>query len=404
MIRRIPVRARPMVLAPLAFALGLTPALTIAADPVAEAIRDGKAHMQTRLRHEEVSVDNSVNDDATALTLRTRLGYTTGTLAGLSGMLEFEDVRTVADTDEYAPVQNGYEFIADPPVTELNQAYMNFDSGAGLSLRYGRQRIILDNARFVGNVGWRQDEQTFDATRADYDHEHLHATLAWITAVNGITPAFDANVSTGLANLKWKTAPGGTLTGYGYLIESDTSDRELNTLGARYNGDIELDPVTLLLTLEAATQERDNPGATDPEADYRLIEVGAAWKGVTLKAAREILGSDDGTYGFETPLATKHAFNGWADQFLSTPSAGLVDDFVTVAGDISGISLKAVYHDFSADEGSTDFGDELDLLASRDFGEHYTLGIKHAGYDAGTDAANPRNDTDKFWVWGEFRF
>lgn len=385
-------------------ALLLASPWSLAADPVAEAIRDGEAHLQTRLRHEDVSVDDSTSEDASALTLRTRLGYTTGTLAGFSGMVEFEDVRTVAGTDEYAPEQSGYAVIADPPVTELNQAWLDFDSGTGVSARHGRQRIILDNARFVGNVGWRQDEQTFDATRLDYDHKHLHATLVWITAVNGITPAFDANVSSGLANLSWKSAPGGTLTAYSYQLENDTSEAELDTLGLRYNGAGEFRSLKLLLTLEAATQEADSGGATEPRADYRLLEAGFSWKAVTLKGAREVLGSDAGNYGFQTPLATKHAFNGWADQFLATPAAGLVDDYLTLAGTLSDVKLKAVYHDFSADHSSVDYGSELDLLVTRNFGKHYSLGLKYADYDAGTDTASPGNDTEKFWVWGEFRF
>jgi hypothetical protein len=34
-----------------------------------------------------------------------------------------------------------------------------------LDLTLGRQRINLDDQRFVGSVGWRQNEQTFDAVR-----------------------------------------------------------------------------------------------------------------------------------------------------------------------------------------------------------------------------------------------
>lgn len=392
---RIPVAG--MGASVLALSLSASPAP--AADVVAEAISGGDAHLQSRLRYEEASVEDNANDDATALTLRTRLGYTTAPLAGFTGMMEVEDVRTVGNADQYAPVQPDHDIIADPPVTELNQAYLTFDGITDLAARYGRQRIILDNARFIGNVGWRQDEQTFDGTRADYDHEHVHATLAWLTAVNGITPAFDANVSNALANLRWKTAPGGALTAYGYFLEDDTSSSELDTLGARYDGSAALDPVKLLLTLEYATQEADN-NANEPEAEYRLVEAGINWRAVTLKLGQEVLGSDDGNYGFQTPLATKHAFNGWADKFLSTPDAGLEDGYVMLGGTLAGVALKAFYHEFSAEEGNADFGTETDLLASRSFGEHYKAGIKYADYradDFGTD-------TQKAWVWGEFNF
>src|SRR5690606_30341465 len=54
--------------------------------------------------------------------------------------------------------------VADPENLELNRFQVSWmREGTGVTL--GRQRIVLDNARFVGNVGWRQNEQTFDAVR-----------------------------------------------------------------------------------------------------------------------------------------------------------------------------------------------------------------------------------------------
>ena len=76
----------------------------------------------------------------------------------------------------------------------------------------------------------------------------------------------------------------------------------------------------LIYTAEFATQETTD-GAN--EADYSLIELGYGFDGYSIIAGLETLGSDDGAYGFQTPLATKHAFNGWADKFLKTPNDGL---------------------------------------------------------------------------------
>ncbi len=36
------------------------------------------------------------------------------------------------------------------------------------SSKLGRHVITLDNHRFLGHVGWRQDRQTFDAFTANY--------------------------------------------------------------------------------------------------------------------------------------------------------------------------------------------------------------------------------------------
>src|SRR3546814_18226061 len=45
----------------------------------------------------------------------------------------------------------------------------------------GRQRINLDDQRFVGSVGWRQNEQTFDAARLEstFGPVQVDATYAW---------------------------------------------------------------------------------------------------------------------------------------------------------------------------------------------------------------------------------
>jgi hypothetical protein len=372
---------------------GLCPFASANADPVAEAVTGGQAHMNTRLRYE--TVDDDVNDDADALTLRTRLGYTTADLSGFNAMVEFEDVRTVAGVDDYAPEQAGYAVVADPEVTELNRSWLQYRS-RGFQARYGRQRIILGNARFVGNVGWRQNEQTFDAGRLDYSNDQFSVTGAWITAVESIVPGLDANTSHALLHADWKKAPGGTLSAYSYMLEDDTSESELDTHGARYSGALPLEDIKLLLTLEYATQETD----TDAEADYNLVEAGFSAAGITVKVAREVLGSDDGNYGFQTPLATKHAFNGWADKFLATPATGLQDQYVMVGGKLAGTTLKAFYHDYAADEGDAEYGTETNIVAARGFGEHYKAGIKFADYHADDFAT----DTQKVWLWGEFNF
>ena len=73
---------------------------------------------------------------------------------------------------------------------------------------------------------------------------------------------------------------------------------------------------------------------------------------VSAKIAQEVLGSDkEGTamQGFQTPYATKHAFNGWVDMFLNTPTGGLDDRYATLAADLQpyGVKLMAMYHTYS---------------------------------------------------------
>ena len=62
--------------------------------------------------------------------------------------------------------------MGDPETTELNQAYLSFRGGETI-LSAGRQRLVLDNARFVGEGAWRQNQQTFDALTAQFGVKSL---------------------------------------------------------------------------------------------------------------------------------------------------------------------------------------------------------------------------------------
>jgi hypothetical protein len=98
---------------------------------------------------------------------------------------------------------------------------------------------------------------------------------------------------------------------------------------------------------------------------------------------------------FRTPLATGHAFQGWADQFLTTPGSGIDDLYITAKYKVASWNLQAVYHDFSSEAGTGDFATELDISAGRKLGDRYGLLLKAALFDA--DSA-PYVDTSKFWI------
>lgn len=113
----------------------------------------------------------------------------------------------------------------------------------------------------------------------------------------------------------------------------------------------------------------------------------------------ETLDSDGGAYGFQTPLATKHAFNGWADKFLATPTGGLTDTYLKVVSKLGGVKVVAMYHDFSSDFGSTDYGTELDLVVVKKIDKHFKVLAKYASYSADNFSA----DTDKLWLQLEMK-
>ena len=198
-------------------------------------------------------------------------------------------------------------------------------------------------------------------------------------------------------------SPIGKFTGYAYLLEVDNdTNNSLDTYGISYAGSTELDGFKLIYNAEFATQSNDS-GAASYDADYLMLEGGAVVSGFTGKVTYEVLGSDDGMYGFSTPLATLHKFNGWSDQFLATPAQGLEDLSFTVTGPLFGGKVLAAYHEFDADEATaeiSDLGSELNLQYVTKFAEHFSLGVKYATYDAG----DIKVDTDKVWVWVGLKF
>jgi len=396
------------VLATAISATGLMMANSASAFTFNEFVKEGDLIAQLRGRSETVEQDNAA-DDASAQTIRARLGYETADIAGFKVLTEIDHVEALGD--DYSvpgfvsvgPDTTGHSVVADPETTDINRAQISYKLDS-LSGTLGRQRIILDNARFVGNVGWRQNEQTYDAVRLNYATDSVKATYAYISQVNDI---FYRDIETNhhLLNATFSSIPAGKLTAFAYLLEDDDSEATNDTFGLTFKGKTALEDLDLLYTASFATQTANSgaDGADDMDASYSLLEGGVKVSGVTLVAGMESLGSDGGDYGFQTPLATKHAFNGWTDQFLGTPAKGLTDIYAKAVTKVYGVKLLAMYHDFSTVEDSDDAGSEINLLAAKKFTKNYSAGIKYANYSAGDDSVG-KVDTDKLWVWAEAKF
>jgi hypothetical protein len=384
----------------------LAVAMPSQAQSFAEFAQEGDVIAELRVRNETVQQDNP-KDDAIAMTARARLGYETANISGFKALVEYDHV--IALQDEYfsknasiGPDDISKSVVADPATGDINRAQISYKS-AEFGATLGRQRIIFDNARFIGNVGWRQNEQTFDAARIDVTAvENLTATYAYVSQRNDILYN-DTEVKDHLLNIGYQI-PAGKVSTYAYLLEEDDSEKTYDTFGLRFSGKTSLDALDVLYTAEYATQTQNSgaTGAKDNDAAYSLIEGGVVVSGVTLAAGMETLGGD-GTYGFSTPYATGHAFNGWSDQFLGTPANGLSDIYAKAVTKVAGIKLLAMYHDFSSDKDSDDLGSEINLLAAKKFDKNFSAGIKYAQYNAGDDIY-AKVDTDKLWVWAEAKF
>ncbi|HHH39942.1 MAG TPA: hypothetical protein ENK50_10265, partial [Sedimenticola sp.] len=265
----------------------------------------------------------------------------------------------------------------------------------------GRQRIIHDDHRFIGNVGWRQLEQTYDAVTVHNEllpDAVIEAAFLW-RVQNVLSRTID--MTSPLLHITYTGLPFGKISVYGYWLDYDKASDSANftlstqTYGIRFDGRYPLtDWLDGLYHLEYARQMDYQRNPNDFAADYYRFIAGLSAYGVTVKGAVENLTADKGV-GFATPLATLHAFQGWADKFLRTPRNGVRDVYATVAVKLWGAKLMGVYHDFQDENGDERYGEEYDALITRKFGQHVSVLLKYAYYNA----KGFSTDTQK--VWGQ---
>ncbi len=376
------IAAPEITLLPFSFA-----GLGLVASDAHPFLRDTRFILSGRLRYEFGQLDG--REDSNALTWRHRVGIETGEWLGFSVLGELEHTWDLLGEDQYNPFPGaGRTVIADPGNFELNQLQLQFRNDF-LTLVGGRQRITLDDQRFVGSVGWRQNEHTFDAIRIELTPaDDLTLNYAWLWRVNRIfgeqVPRaalnhFDSDSH--LINLRYDGLSCGTFTGYSYLLDfKEAPALSSQTFGLRFNGAAPLsEGVSLLYDLQWAVQKDYQENAADYMANYYRIEGGLNFENaVQFGIGYEVLAENDGV-GFQTPLGTNHKFNGFADSFLMTPASGLQDLYAWVGSPLpGGINAKLAYHHFLTDTNKTKIGDEIDFTLGRELGEHATALLKAA--------------------------
>lgn len=394
-----------------ATAMGLT-----AVTPVLAETQPAPVTPYADIRYRLEVVDQSgLPEDATASTLRLRAGIRTAEWHGLTVTLEGEAV-AVLGSQTYNDTVNGkiqYPIVADPPDVLLNQAWLRWRPDPAIELTAGRQAVNLDNQRWVGSVGWRQNDQTLDAVRATLKPatgltiDYLHA---W--RVNRV---FGPDSPQGIwrdttihgARAGYTIQGIGTLSGYGYWLDIPSAPASSSrTFGVRIAGEHAVGRGGKLLY--AAEYARQSDHGANPRSfglDYMLLEPGFETGPVTLRAGFERL-EGNGTVALQTPLATLHAFNGWADRFLTTPANGLRDIYLDASykfrpgGPLAGLVLRAAWHDYRSTQGGIGYGHEWNALASYPVNRRITLSAKFAHYEARAFAT----DTTKAWFSLEARF
>lgn len=445
------------------------------------ALKGGTPDLILRLRYEDVSDDIPAGTpissaaDADLLSLRTALGYSTARANGFYGRIEFEATTHIGDTNAFtvgddltfppgptgSRAASGHALIADPVHEDFNEAYIGWRSASSgchnapggcdgsTTVKAGRQEIIYDNHRWVGNIVWRQNYQSYDAVRIDNTSiDNLSLSYTYLSRVNrtfGEDSAFNVSdmSDSHLINIAYDT-PVGKLVAYGYLLNFDDNPNtpftegvgvgagvtnfDSDTYGLRFSGKYETsDAFSLTYQLEYANQNpTKDASSTLSDNNYMLFEVGGdfkiAGKDTSLSIGQEVL-EGNGVNALQTPLATVHAFNGWSDKFVgapggtATPVGGLEDSSISleVKGLIGKSKLVVEYHDYQANttvSGISAYGTEWGALFAKPFTKEWLGLIKYSSFTADSSWVNSAAggvaagayDTDKFWVMAQYKF
>ncbi|MBD8470226.1 alginate export family protein [Sphingomonas sp. CFBP 8765] len=367
--------------------------------------------VDARLRYETVDQDR-IADDADAVTMRVRAGVQ-ATRGHWSALAEAQ--ANLAIVGNYYDGLHGSAtrpLVADPQSVGLYLAQVQYRTPA-VAITAGRQRIALDDERFVGSAPFRQNAQTYDAVRIEWTAvKNLKAdvTYAWdvrtIWGIDGVGARQQGIAGNNVfANLGYKTAIG-TATGFAYLIDQDEAAVQgyrlsSQTYGVRFAGAQALGGAKLAYQASYARQSDWHRNPNRYAADYYLADLALDLNGPKLGAGYEVLGASGGgaLTSFQTPLSSLFKFQGWADKFLTTPADGVRDAYASAGwgwkmiGVLQGVSLQGVYHRFESDRLVRHYGNEVDLLASAKLGRT-TATLRYADYDADLFAV----DTRKFWL------
>lgn len=375
--------------------------------------------------------------DAEATTLRLRAGVE-AVRGPFSALVEAEGLLALGpDYNSGVNGKTSYPIVPDGQNIDINRAQLQYKTKQ-VTLTAGRQRINLDDQRFVGSVAWRQNEQTFDSVRAEITAVKdfkLDMIYAWSARTiwgvdggyfDGATPVArlaHINGDNLFINASYKFKPG-TLTGFAYKVDQDMSGRTPNwvavntfrnssmTYGGRFTGTQALSKTVKLGYLASyATQSDDGRNPIGYTADYLAGELSLEAKGFKLTGGYEKLGSDAGATGlaggfaFQTPYATLHKFNGWADKFLTTPQTGLQDVYVGLAktfpkvGSVGPVVANITWHQFSSDRNGIHYGDELNAQVTVKVSKRVNALVKYADYQRDGTASFPGDaDTRKIWL------
>lgn len=413
----------------------VVPVLVHAEESLWQRLIQGKPDLSLRYRFEYADEATPGLKPAYASTLRSTLGYRTGSFHDTSLYFQIQDVRVVGNDllfNDGSDIVDNRAVVTDAESTEIQQYYLRYGGLPKTVVTLGRQEFNHRDGlsqRFLGNVAFRQHHQSFDAARVlslalpdtIVDYSYIWNVNRIFGENNPQPNADDFRSNSHVLNVQYNGLPALKLESYLYLLEftaqSETARRfSTATAGLRGQGDrVVGEGLKLSYAGEFAHQQDYSNNPNSISVNYALAELGLGYavggplESIGLKYDYERLEGKGGLQAFQTPLGTNHAFQGFADRFLVTPGDGIQDHFVTLSGKLYGVQLSAAYHRFLSEKGKYAYGDEWDIVAERDFGRGFLAGLKWADYRADQNFLNNNNsatgqdqDLMRFWAYVQY--
>ncbi len=428
----IGILAAGVVLAPAGNACAQPVESPLAADSVREAFQEGNLLLQVRPRY--TAVDQAGVPQAHWASVRTVLGWQTLEYRGFSLVAEAINVArfdtsnaiSYTNTPAYTGIYPGsgwkfpfkgpyypgyYPLVEDPNLTDVNRLFVQYDGPAHTTVRLGRQVVRIDNQRFIGDYDYAQLPQVFDGVTIENSAlQGLHVLYGYFSRVRNAY-GVQWSTSTNALNVRYEHASALKVAAYGYFQEqpitgsvTGLADNSNRIYGGRFWGALPAGTaITLFYSAELAQQRSYAGGSPLIDALYRRAGAGAEAGPVSLRLDWELLGSNSGLYGFQTPLGSTQLFTGWANMFASTPTIGLADTRATAVGRWRGATFRLAYHSFRSDFRGLDLGQEWDAGIAYDVTRRISLALDYADYQAGDPLAGFR-DTRKLWVTVGYKY
>ena len=382
----------------------------VSAGSLMEAVTSGTMLLNVRPRFEQVQQDGK-REDAEAFTNRLLAGWRTLPYHGFSVTAEMINVFRIGDQHyNDTPVASPrYPTVADPEMTDVNQLFVDYTGMPQTLVRFGRQSLKLDNTRYVGNVEFRQVMQVFNGLYVE--NRSLPGVEVDYAHFDRVRNVFAQQLQTeiDLVRAAWTFMPGSQAVGFAYFQDQPITGQNTgfannsnSIVGLRVNGAIPLaGEWKVLYTGEVARQDAHAGGDPRIDATYSRLGGGMGWGKTFVRADYERLGSNHGQYAFQTPLGTNHLFQGWADQFLTTPKTGIRDAWVSAGTAFNDVAFYTEFHRFDADFGTANYGHEWDLGVTYPFLKQLLGKIEYADFREGdvlAPATARKRDTRKLWL------